>query len=361
MNKTTLTSILASASLLAVSCSDSDKKPAAPSAESSTKSSTETAAKTTPVTDENYSLAETQVIIGEYVQKIAKNTGSEGVGVWWHIPKGADPKDKTIMRSNFDTIYSWGVFDLTEPATIVMPETGGRYHTAWVMSEEHYNPFALTKPGEYELTEENVGTKYCIIVVRTQANVRDPKDLAAAIAVQKKIAVKQKSKGSYTASHQWDKDEILKMREKYQKIAKDEKISPDLYFGKKGERTLKEHNCGTAIGWGGFTPDQAAYIDYYPTSDAPQTLTLKDVPAKAFWSITVYDKGGFAQTETYNINSQFAKTNDDGSVIIHFGGDPSQDNYMEIFKDWTFILRLYQPKDNYLDKSWKRPELEMVK
>jgi hypothetical protein len=115
------------------------------------------------------------------------------------------------------------------------------------------------------------------------------------------------------------------------------------------------------VGWGGFTPDQAAYVDYYPTSDKPQTLTLKDVPAKAFWSITVYDKGGFCITDTYNINSQFAKKDANGAVVIHFGGDKNQDNYMEIFKDWTFILRLYLPKENYMDKTWKRPELKLVK
>ena len=85
------------------------------------------------------------------------------------------------------------------------------------------------------------------------------------------------------------------------------------------------------------------------------------MPAKAFWSITVFDKGGFAQTDTYNKNSQFATKNADGSVTIHFGGDEDADNYMEIFKDWTIILRLYQPKANYLDKSWIRPELELVK
>ena len=325
-----------------------------------TKKASSEAAQTTTVTDENYSLAETQVIMADYVDKIAKATGTDGVGVWMHNKQGADPKDKSIMRRNFDTIYSWAVFDLSTPATIVMPDTGGRYQTAWVMSEEHYNPFAFVSPGEYTLTEENVGTPYAIVVVRTQANLQDPEDVAAANALQEKLAIKQDHRGTYKASHQWNMDEIMAMRTKYQKIAKEEKISPDVYFGKKGERTLKQHNCGTAIGWGGFTPDQAAYVDYYPTSDQPQTLTLKDVPAKAFWSITVYDKGGYCQTDTYNINSQFAKKDADGTAVIHFGGDKSQDNYMEIFKDWTFILRLYLPTENYLDGTWQRPELKIV-
>jgi hypothetical protein len=265
------------------------------------------------------------------------------------------------MRKNYDTMYSWIVLDLSTPATLIMKDTGGRYQSMWVISEEHFNPFAYTEPGEYTLTAENVGTPYAIVVVRTQANVTDPEDVLAANAIQETLEIRQEKKGTYVASHQWDMESLKAIRTKYQGIAKNEKISPDRYFGKKGGPSLKEHNCGTSVGWGGFTKDQAAYEDYYPTTAAAQTLTLKDIPANAFWSITVYDNVGFAVTETYNINSQFVKMEKDGSAIIHFGGDASQDNYMETFEDWTFILRLYLPTDEYLNGSWVRPELELVK
>jgi len=317
--------------------------------------------KTTKVTPENYGLAETQQIMSGYVKKIAKATGTDGVGVIMNVREGADPKDRTIMRINFDTIYSWVVLDLSEPATIVMPDTKGRYQTAWVISEEHYNPFAFDKAGEYTLTKESVGTPYAIIVFRTQANVEDPKDMEEAHKAQDGLQIKQKSKGSYVASNKWNPAEVLEMRKHYQQIQKDKGITSDNMFGKKGERTLEEHNVGTSFGWGGFTKEQAVYPIFYGKSTKPQTFTIKDVPAKAFWSITVYDKGGFAQTDTYNINSQFAKKNDDGSVTIHFGGDPKADNYMEIFEDWNFALRIYQPTKAYFDGSWKKPELVEVK
>jgi hypothetical protein len=316
-----------------------------------------TSAKTTKVTPENYGLAETQEIMTGYVKKIAAATGTDGVGVIMNVREGADPKDKTIMRINFDTIYSWIVLDLTEPATITMPDVGGRYQTAWVISEEHYNPFAFDKPGEYILTKENVGTPYAIVVFRTQANVEDPKDMEAAHKAQDGLAVKQKAKGSYVASNKWDAADILKTRKHFQAIQKEKGITSDNMFGKKGERTLEEHNVGTSFGWGGFTKEQAVYPIFYGKGTKPQTFTLKDVPVKAFWSITVYDEGGFAQTDTYNINSQFAKKNADGSVTIHFGGDPKADNYMAIFDNWNFALRLYQPTKAYFDGTWKKPEL----
>lgn len=317
--------------------------------------------KLTRVTPENYGLAETQEIIAGYISKISKATGTDGVGVLWHVRKGADPKDRTIPRINFDTIYSWLVLDLKEDATLTMPETDGRYQSAWVISEEHYNPMAYEKPGNYTLSKKNVGTRYAVIVIRTQANTVDPTDLAVANKLQDKLAISQKDKGSYVASHHWNKDEIIKMRAHYMKLAKDKGITSEVMFGKKGEPTLENHNAGTAVGWGGFTPKQAVYPLYYPTSTKHQTLTLKDVPTKAFWSVTVYDKGGFVVTDTYNINSQFAAKNKDGSVTINFGGDKNAPNYMETFKDWNFALRIYQPGSAYFDGTWKKPELKLEK
>jgi len=79
----------------------------------SEKQGQEAPVKFTKVTDENYALAETEKIMGDYVQKIAKATGTNGTGVIMNVREGADPKDRTIMRINFDTIYSWLVLDLS--------------------------------------------------------------------------------------------------------------------------------------------------------------------------------------------------------------------------------------------------------
>jgi hypothetical protein len=356
MKKSALLVTLAFALILS-SCSD--KKEKTEKKENTTEVSNKT--ETTKVTPENYALAETEEIMAAKVKQIAKATGTNGVGVILHVKAGANPKEKVIMRLNFDTKYSWLILDLTEPATITMSEVGGRYQTAWVISDAHYNPFAFDKPGEYVLTEENVGSKYALVAFRTQANIEDPEDMKASDLAMDGLKVTQKDRGEFIAAHKWDKDDILAWRAKYQKIQKEKNISTDDMFGKKGERTLENHNVGTAFGWGGFTPEQAVYPIYYPKTSNPQTFTIKDVPVKAFWSITVYDEDGFVATDTYNINSQFAKKNKDGSVTIHFGGDPKADNYMDIFDNWNFAFRLYQPTEAYFDGSWKKPELIEVK
>jgi hypothetical protein len=264
------------------------------------------------------------------------------------------------MRINFDTIYSSMILDLAEPATLTMPETGGRYQSAWIITDEHYNPMAFVEPGTYTLTQENVGRRHATLVMRTQVNVMDPDDLAVVHAIQDQLKVEQKDKGSYTPSGNWDMEDVLAMRAKYQKIAQDEGISSEVMFGKKGEVPLKEHNVGAAAGWGGFTAERAVYPSIYADSTEPQTLSLKDVPAGAFWSVTVYDADGFPQGDSYNINSAFAVADEDGSYTIHFGGAKDAVNYMDIFEGWNLALRIYEPKEAYFNGEWVMPELQPV-
>jgi hypothetical protein len=316
---------------------------------------------TTVVTDENYALAESEVIFSDYAKRIATATNSNGVGVFLHLRTGADPKDRTVMRINFDTVYSTAIVDLTEDAVLTMPETNGRYQSAWIITDEHYNPMAFVEPGTYTLTQENVGRRYAVIAMRTQVNVMDPDDLAVVHAIQDQLKIEQKGKGSFAPSGNWDMEEVLAMRAKYAKIGQSEGITSEVIFGKKGEVPLKEHNVGTAMGWGGFTPERAVYPMIFSDSTEPQTLTLKDVPAGAFWSVTVYDAEGFPQGDSYNINSAFAVADEDGSYTIHFGGNKDAVNYMDVFEGWNIALRLYEPTEAYFNGEWVMPELEFVK
>jgi hypothetical protein len=315
----------------------------------------------TILTDENYALAESQVIFKAYLSKIAAATNTDGMGVFMHNRKAVDPKDKTVVRINFDTQYSSAILDLTEEATLTMPETNGRYQSAWFITEEHYNPMAINKPGTYKINQENTGSKYVVIVIRTQVNMSDPNDLAIASKLQDQVVLSQKDRGAYIVTNNWDMDDILEMRKKYQRIAKEKKITSGMMFGKKEDITLENHNCGTAYGFGGFTQDQAVYRTLVTKNTNPSIMVLKDVPVNAFWSVTVYDKDGFPNGDFYNVNSSFAKANSKGEYIIHFGGDKKEDNYLDIFEGWNFTLRMYQPTEAYFNGSWKMPELIEVK
>ena len=79
-----------------------------------------------PVTKANFAAAETQTVFAKYVAKVAAETCTGGMGVIWNDGKTADPKDRTVIRINFDTLYSWLILDLSTPATFTLPETNGR-------------------------------------------------------------------------------------------------------------------------------------------------------------------------------------------------------------------------------------------
>ena len=95
-------------------------------------------------------------------------------------------------------------------------------------------------------------------------------------------------------------------------------------------------------------------------------------PAKAFWSLTLYDPNYFFVDSTFNrysINSRDAlKLNSDGSVDIHIQHeDPGPDgraNWLPA-PDGRFILmmRLYWPKEtppSILDGTWMIPPVKKV-
>ena len=84
------------------------------------------------------------------------------------------------------------------------------------------------------------------------------------------------------------------------------------------------------------------------------TVTQAD---KGSFEYVYDDKGMFTVNEydAYSYNSVTAKRNEDGSVTIHFGGDPGQDNFLPIVPGWNYIVRMYQPREEILEGTWTFP------
>jgi hypothetical protein len=87
------------------------------------------------------------------------------------------------------------------------------------------------------------------------------------------------------------------------------------------------------------------------------------VPVREFWSFIVYGADGFIPANDlggYSYNNVTAEPNADGSITIHFGGDPGQINYLPITDGWNYAIRMHEPEPEILDGTWTFPSIEPV-
>jgi len=102
----------------------------------------------------------------------------------------------------------------------------------------------------------------------------------------------------------------------------------------------------------------------------------KGIPARAFWSLILYDNQTrsmlqtpqrFPRAGSQSYPSPAAEAAADGSTTIYFG--PAQPagvprgNWIQTMpgKGWWTILRLYSPLEPFFTKEWRPSEIELVK
>jgi hypothetical protein len=291
-----------------------------------------------------------------------KNANGQ-IGVFHHVRSPVEVDKQSIVRMNRDTLYSSAVFDLTTPVTITLPDAGDRFRSMLVIDQDHYVKGVEYAAGDYTLTQDAIGTRYVQVLMRHFIDANDPADIAKAHALQDAITVSQDSPGTLELPD-WDNASRDAVRGLLNQLA----IHQDptaVGFGDKGEVDPVAHLIGTAAGWGANPPSAAIYTFGVPpdaSGKTAYTLTMKDVPVDGFWSVIVYNKDGFfeAPVEQASFNSVSAKPEADGSVVIRFGGDAAQPNYLRIMDGWNYVVRLYRPRQEILSGEWKTPDLVAV-
>jgi hypothetical protein len=311
------------------------------------------------VTVDNFSRAETDRTMADYVKL-------GGFGKFYHIRMPVPLDQQKVVRMNRDTLYSFGVFDLSAPVTITLPVSGERFMSALVINEDHSMLPVKYAPGEFTLTQEQMGTRYVIIALRVFMDPADKQDIAKATALQDKVKVSQAKQGNFDVPT-WDEASLLKVRNALAVLASTVSDTSG-FFGDKTKLDRLDFLMGTAAGWGGNPKEGAMYFSYSPAQNdgtTPYSVTLKDVPVDGFWSITVYGEDNYMKPNDLGVvalNNVTAKKNKDGSITINAGGcDDGRINCIPITKGWNYVGRTYRPRPEIVSGKWVFPEMQPSK
>jgi len=305
------------------------------------------------VTIDTFIRAESDMYFKSYVDQ-------DGFGKFQHLREPTPIDKQDVIRMNRDTLYSIGVFDLAAgPVTIHKPDTGERFQSLQVINQDHYTIMVVYEPGKTTLTQEQVGTRYVVALVRTLVDAENPEDIKKVNALQDQTTAHQQAVGTFEIPN-WDNESRNTIRKALNVLAATVSSTQGM-FGSKDQVDPVHHLLGTAYGWGGNPLSEATYLNVVPEKNdgkTPYTLTVKDVPVKGFWSITVYNREGFMEKNdqnSYSFNNVTAKKNEDGSVTINFGRGAEAMNNIPITPGWNYIVRLYRPEPEILDGKYTFP------
>ena len=283
-----------------------------------------------------------------------------GVNRLGHRREPTSVEQQTVIRMNRDTLYSFGVLDISAGATLTIPDTGARYASVMVVNQDHYINRVFYDAGAHALAVEEFETPWVGVGVRVLADPADAGDVAAANALQDEFAIQAGSSTPFVMPD-FETTSFDATRKAILELAK-HAAGLDHAFGKRDQVDPINHLLGTAAGWGGLPERDARYTAVFPDKPVGEySLTVEEVPVDGFWSVSVYNADGFFEPNdrnAYSVNDLTATRNDDGSVTVHFGGDDDRPNLMPITEGWNYVVRMYRPRPEILDGSWTFPALE---
>jgi len=311
-----------------------------------------------PVTIDNFVRAVTDLELGKYAALAG------GVNRFFHFREPTSVEKQPTVRMNRDTLYSTVLVDISEGATLTLPDVGERYMTAMVINQDHFINEVFSGGGIYTLDMETFDTPYVIVFMRVLVDAADPDDVAKVNAIQDAMTIEAVSSKPFIVPD-YDEESFEAL------VASILSLGPFVpnsfhMFGTKEDVVDVRHFIGTAGGWGGLPETEALYLNVDPglPVDAYKIEVPADVPVDAFWSISLYNAQGFFEPnelDAYNINSVTGTRNDDGSMTVHLGScDDGRFNCLPIMEGWNYTVRLYRPGREVLDGSWTFPEAVRV-
>jgi len=281
-----------------------------------------------------------------------------GTNQWFHFRRPAGAENQPVIRMNRDTLYSAAIVDISKGASVTLPDAGDRYMTVMVVNSEHYINRVFSGPGTYDLTVDEHETPFVNLSARTFVNPVSSDDAGEVNRLQDGLVISANSSQPFTHPD-FDEQSLNSTRDAL--LALSEGLpNSDRTFGSRTQVDPTRHLIGTAFGWGGLPESEAYYyIESQPMPAGRYTFTLDRVPVDGFWSVTIYNRDGYLEPNTYdsyNLNGVTSQPEPDGTVVLNLSPEGAGlKNHLFVMDGWNYALRLYKPQQSVLDKTWIPP------
>ncbi len=284
-----------------------------------------------------------------------------GVNAMLHKRELTPTDNQPVVRMNRDTYYSFSVVDVSEGASITIPELpAGKYVSVQPVTEDHRIQAMRYGPGTYELST-HTGTHLYVIVrldaTLTPAEVHGIQDgMRVAAGSSRHFTATPVDRASFTKIENTLKGMVPALVQR-DGVTAAKGMFTDPRDASAALFTEEKYQLGAASGWGGAQWQDNIYevSGNYPTNQRYQA-TFEDPGNAAFWSFTVYDKNGFMFDDLANRSSNTATPNADGTFTVSFGGGPEALNNIPIANPtgvFNVIVRHYRPSERVREEGYR--------
>jgi hypothetical protein len=267
---------------------------------------------------------------GEYIDAesnafMADFIGRAGINKFYHFPGLSTAEDTWVVSPNNDTIYSVAIVNVWDGFTLKLPEVGDRFLSTQIITQDHMTPYHIYGGGTHTFKAGSFDTDYVAVGVRMGTN-GTKKDIEY---VTKKLQPQYAIEGASNVDALPRPD--LKTMKKVREALLKEYSKLDNAFGVMKKHVNEVDNWErftyvTAGAWGLSADENAMYKPYaLPGVKGGDcyVATYSPVPAKAFFSITLYGPKKYLMSNKDNIvsSNRGVKLNGDNSFTVAFGGE----------------------------------------
>jgi hypothetical protein len=295
-------------------------------------------------------------------QMLETQTKAGGVNRLGHIPVLTPTDMQPVVRMNRDAYYSKGIIDVSQGATITLPELpDGRYISMQPVTVDHRPQPMSYGGGRYSLAT-HIGD-HMLVIIRLDSSFTPEQ----ANNYQQQITIEANSQKLFStapvqAESFYQTENALKA--KIMTLIQQEgpiKLSTTLFTSPtnetRGDYKPEINQVAAAVGWGGALAKDNIYetSTNYPANGCYE-MSFEDPGNKHFWSITVYNKKGFMFNDNANVNSYKATPNADGTYSVSFGCANKSLNQLPIDNEsgvFNITVRHYGPSDRVLKDGYR--------